>query len=86
MAEKKETAKPEKAPKAAPKPAPKATPKAETPVESSPEAGKAPANKKINKMSLAEIDARLNEIRSSQGGLKSRYAKQLILRKKNLGS
>ena len=40
---------------------------------------------KINKLSVADIDAKLNEVRSAQGGLGSRYAKQLQLRKKALG-
>lgn len=59
---------------------PEAAPKAE-----SAEGEKAGGNKKINKMTPAEIDAKLNEIRSSQGGLKSRYGKQLLQRKKALG-
>jgi len=36
-------------------------------------------------MTLAEIEAKLNTIKSSQGGLRSRYAKQLLLHKKALG-
>jgi hypothetical protein len=48
-------------------------------------AGAKSGPKKINRLTPAEIDAKLNELRTSQGGLKSRYAKQLILRKKALG-
>ncbi len=43
-------------------------------------------NPKVNKMTLAEIDAKLNEVQTAQGGLRSRYAKQLLLRKKSLGA
>jgi hypothetical protein len=50
------------------------------------EAEKDAGNKKVNKMTPAEIDVKLNEIKTSQGGLKSRYARQLIQRKKVLGS
>jgi len=74
MADKKETAKPDKAAHA------------ETPVEGGGEQEKAQSHKKINKMTLVEIDAKLNEIKSTQGGLRSRYAKQLFLRKKTLGN
>jgi hypothetical protein len=70
MADKKETA--------------KSAPEAAAAAESA-EAEKAPSNKKINKMTLAEIEAKLNTIKSSQGGLRSRYAKQLLLHKKALG-
>lgn len=49
-------------------------------------AEKEAGNKKINKMTPAEIDVKLNEIKTAQGGQKSRYAKQLIQRKKALGS
>ena len=51
------------------------------PKEGEKEAG----NKKINKLSPAEIDVKLNELKTSQGGLKSRYARQLLQRKKALG-
>jgi len=50
------------------------------------EGEKEAGNKKINKMTPAEIDVKLNELKTSQGGLKSRYARQLIQRKKSLGS
>ena len=35
---------------------------------------KAAKNKKINKLKAADIDTKLNELRTSQGGLKSGYA------------
>jgi len=70
MADKKEAAKP--------------APKAEAQAEGGAEQPKAEGNKKINKMTLAEIDAKLNEAKAAQGSLRSRYAKQLLLRKKAL--
>jgi hypothetical protein len=51
-----------------------------------PEGTEPQGNAKVNQMTLAEIDAKLNEVRTAQGGLRSRYAKQLLLRKKSLGS
>jgi hypothetical protein len=62
-----------------------AKPAAAPPTEGA-EGEKAQSHKKINKMTLGEIDAKLNEVRVSQGGLKSRYAKQLLQRKKTLGA
>ena len=53
--------------------------------ETKPEGGKAAKRIKINKLDAAAIDAKLNEVKTSQGGLGSRYAKQLLLRKKALG-
>jgi tRNA-binding EMAP/Myf-like protein len=53
--------------------------------ETKSEGEKAAKTPKINKLDVAEIDAKLNEIRTAQGGLGSRYAKQLLLRKKVLG-
>ena len=45
----------------------------------------APAgNKKINEMTIAELDAKLAEVQEKQGGLTSKYAQQLLLRKKSL--
>jgi len=73
MADKKET-----------KAEPKAAPKADAGGQGGAEAEKAPGRKKINKMSAAEIDARLNEVQGSQGGLRSKHARQLLLRKKLL--
>jgi len=53
--------------------------------ETKPEGEKAAKTKKINQLSVSEIDAKLNEMKTAQGGLRSRYAKQLILRKKAIG-
>jgi hypothetical protein len=53
--------------------------------ETKPEGEKVAKRVKINKLTVADIDAKLNQARSSQGGLGSRYAKQLQLRKKALG-
>lgn len=44
----------------------------------------APRRKKINELTLAEIEAKLAECADKQGGLTSRYARQLLLRKKVL--
>jgi len=41
-------------------------------------------NKKVNKLTLAEVEKQLQEIKSSQGGQTSRYAKVLQRRKNNL--
>jgi hypothetical protein len=59
---------------------------AETKNTAKPEGAGPQGNPKVNKMTLAEIDARLNEVKTAQGGLRSRYAKQLLLRKKSLGA
>ncbi len=45
-----------------------------------------PKKKKINEMTLAEIDAKLAEVKEKQGGLTSKYARQLALRRKALTS
>ncbi|MGB8952437.1 MAG: hypothetical protein WCC06_07205 [Candidatus Aminicenantales bacterium] len=86
MVEKKELPKTEKsdAPKkevkkSESKPEPKPEPKPETP--ESEKSGK--SNKKINRMTLAEIESQLEEIKSSMGGHSSKYAQHLI-RRKNL--
>lgn len=42
--------------------------------------------RKINSLSPAEIDAALAEAKAKQGGLHSRYARQLLIRKKSLAS
>ena len=63
------------------KPAKKAEP--ELPAEKAAEAPPTSKNKKINKMTAAEIEAKLEEVKTTMGGLKSKYAQQL-LRRKNL--
>ena len=60
----------------------KAEPKAEAPAPAAAESG--PKRKKINTLSLAEIDACLAECQEKQGGLASKYARQLLARKKAL--
>jgi hypothetical protein len=59
---------------------------ADTKNTAKPEGAAPQGNPKVNKLTLAEIDARLNEVKTAQGGLRSRYAKQLLLRKKSLGA
>jgi len=61
-------------------------PKKEAPKEEAPAPGGEKKNKKINQMTLAEIEAKLTQIKQTQGGLVSNYARQLIRRKKTLGS
>ncbi len=55
---------------------------APAPVPDSPAAKK----KKINKMTLAEIETKLEELKKSRGGLTSKYAQQLGHRKNTLKS
>jgi hypothetical protein len=75
MAEKTEAPKPAKEKKD--KPAePKKAEAAAAPEK--PEGGEAARSKKINKMTLDEVQAKLEDIRSKQGGLRSRYARQLL--------
>ncbi|MBN2264725.1 MAG: hypothetical protein JW775_02825 [Candidatus Aminicenantes bacterium] len=45
-----------------------------------------PKRKKMNALTLAEIEAKLAECRDKQGGLDSTYARQLLARKKALSS
>lgn len=42
--------------------------------------------KKMNTLTLAEIEAELVECREKQGGLVSKYARQLLARKKALAA
>ena len=42
--------------------------------------------KKVNKMTLAEVEKQLEAIKSSQGGFTSRYARELQRRKSVLRS
>ena len=62
----------------------KAEPKAAAPAPAAAESG--PKRKKINVLSLAEIDARLAACQEKQGGLTSKYARQLLARKKALSA
>lgn len=54
--------------------------------ESSPAPEKEPRKKKIKDMSLKEIESRLAELKTTQGGLRSRYARHLLDRKNALSS
>jgi hypothetical protein len=45
-----------------------------------------PKRKKMNVLTLAEIEAKLTECREKQGGLASKYARQLLARKKALSA
>jgi hypothetical protein len=60
--------------------------KAETPKEETPAQATEKKNMKINRMTLAEIEAKIEELRVAQGGLASKYARQLLRRKNTLGS
>lgn len=58
-------------------------------VEGAPEtaaAETASKSKKITKLTLAEIDKALGDCREKQGGLASKYARQLLARKRSLGT
>jgi ribosomal protein L29 len=46
----------------------------------------AAGNKKINEMTIKDLEAKLAEVKEKQGGLTSKYAQQLLLRKKSLTS
>jgi hypothetical protein len=78
MAEKAETPKPAKEKKA--KPAEPKKAEAPAPAEK-PEKGEGSQSKKINKMTLAEIQAKLEETKAKQGGLRSKYAHHLLHKK-----
>jgi hypothetical protein len=45
-----------------------------------------PKKKKMNALTLAEIEAKLAECKDKQGGLVSKYARQLQARKKVLAA
>ena len=77
----KEEVKPVEEPKVEEKPPAEAKP-AEAPkaAETTPE-GKEKKRKKINIMSLKDIEAKLADVKEKMKGLKSRYAKQLLKQK-----
>ncbi len=58
--------------------------KPEVPAE--PPAAQPSPKKKINQMTLEEIEAKLKDVQEQMGGLESKYAQQLLLRKKLLTS
>jgi len=60
----------------------KAVTKPEAPAASAEESS--PRRKKINELTLAEIEARLAECQEKQGSLISKHARQLLARKKTL--
>ncbi len=62
----------------------KADAKTEAPAAAAGES--APRKKKVNELSLAEVEARLAECKEKQGDLGSKYARQLLARKKTLTS
>jgi hypothetical protein len=76
MVEKKETPKPDKEKKD--KPAEPKKAEAPAPAAEKTDTGSGPKSKKINKMSLAEVESKLEEIKGKQGGLRSKYARQLL--------
>jgi len=47
---------------------------------------KAEKNKKINKMTLVEIDKAIESTKQNQGGLTSKYGQELIKRREILSS
>ncbi len=59
---------------------------AETTPAQAPEGGpeSTPKRKKIKELTLEEIESKLAECKDKQGGLSSKYARQLLLRKKAL--
>lgn len=79
MAEKTETPKPAKEKKE--KPAEPKKTEAPAAAAEKTEKGEGSHSKKINKMSLAEVQAKLEEIKAKQGGLRSKYALQLLHKK-----
>lgn len=54
--------------------------------KSSEPTAKAKRNKKINQMTLEEIEKKLDEIKSTMGGHSSRYARELLRRREVLRS
>ena len=64
----------------------KAIAKPEAPPAPAAEAAPSPRKKKVNELSLAEIEARLAECKEKQGEFISKYARQLLARKKGLTS
>ena len=57
--------------------------------EASPEAAATESSskkKKINEMTATEIESKLAELKEKQGGFTSRYARHLMIRKKQLSS
>ena len=76
MSDKKETPKPDKEKKDKPAEPKKAEAPAAAAEKNEAESG--PKSKKINKMSLPEVEAKLEDIKNKQGGLRSQYARNLL--------
>jgi hypothetical protein len=76
MADKKEK---EAAPKA-PQPKPEKAAEAPTAEEKPEKAEAAPKNKKINRMTQAEIEAKLESLKTTPGGMQTKYAQHLLHR------
>lgn len=81
MAEKTETPKPAKEKKEKPAEPKKAEAPAAAEKAEKAEKAEGSQSKKINKMTLAEIQAKLEEIKTKQGGHRSKYARQLLHKK-----
>jgi ribosomal protein L29 len=79
MAEKTETPKPDKEKKE--KPAEPKKTEAPAPAAEKSEKESGSKSHKINKMTLAEVEAKLEDIKGKQGGLRSKYALQLLHKK-----
>ena len=60
--------------------------KKESAAEASPASEKEPRKKKIKDLTLKDIETRLADLKTSQGGWRSRYARHLLDRKKALSS
>jgi len=43
-----------------------------------------PKKKKVNRMTLEEIEAKLKEVKEKMGGHESKYAQELLKRKRSL--
>lgn len=94
MQEEKQTPKEESKKEAPKKEEPKKEPKKETAKETPKEApaaapeksaeAKADKTKKINQMSLKELDKKLEEVKAKMGNLQSKYAAELLKRKKEI--
>lgn len=65
---------------------PAAQPEPEKTEETTAAEPKTPIKKKVNKMTLAEVNAKLKDVTEHQGGLESKYAHALLERKSYLES
>jgi len=65
----------------APKPKPEKAAEAPAAEEKKEKTDSSPKSKKINKMSLGDIEAKLEELKSVPGGMQTRFAQHLLQRK-----